>query len=212
MPRPESFSKSEEEFKRLLSEVERKVHLEYYPLRELGTAIVQACTNCRDNTTFLIQAPTEKERIEREILIFYEFLYFFLHMTLRHAFGLLREPQMKKLQSYLGPVISSTAIDSYFGHWPDDLKEKMACEFYGKLNDAEIEYANCTQLDASAKGEDIVGKKLKVLLGKLASNVSRLAEGNRQSAEGMLLVERVVFSEWESIQFHSLLRAFAESG
>ena len=72
-------------------------------------AIVQAATNCRDATKGLIQASTEKDRIEREIYIFYEFIDSFMHMTLREAFVALNTIQMEKLQGYLGPLISSTA-------------------------------------------------------------------------------------------------------
>ena len=34
-------------------------------------------------------------------------------------------------------------MDSFFRHWPENLKTKTRNEFYGKLNDAEVEYSEC---------------------------------------------------------------------
>src|SRR6266496_5920222 len=112
MPGIESYGRSERELKRRLAGIKKQVQAETKPLGDIGLAIVQGATSCRDVAKPLIQAPTEKDRIQREIYIFYEFIYFFMHLTIRQAFAILSTPQMEKLQGYLGPLISSTAIDS----------------------------------------------------------------------------------------------------
>ena len=79
-------------------------------------------------------------------MIFYEFIYFYMHMTMRYASSVMNEEQMKKLQEYLGPVIVSTSIDSFIMHWPQELKEKITDDFYDCLNDADIEYATAKEI------------------------------------------------------------------
>jgi len=109
------------------------------PLANIGMAIIKAADYCFKEMKPFIDADDEKRRQELEIYLFYEFIYFFMHMTMRSAFGRLSEPQIKKLQGYLGPIIVGTAINSFFLHWPEDLKEKLRSEFYEKLNDAELD-------------------------------------------------------------------------
>jgi hypothetical protein len=89
---------------------------EFSPVARLGTAIIAASTNCRDSVKLFLVSLEEKERMQREIFIFYEFLYFFMHLTNRHAFKELTSAEMEKLHEYLGPLVSSVAIDAYFAH------------------------------------------------------------------------------------------------
>ena len=214
MPENESFGGSEREMKRRLAEIEKQVQIENKPLGEIGVAIVQAATNCRDAAKASIQAPTEKVRIEREIYIFYEFIYFFMHMTLRQAFGVLSATQMGKLQGYLGPLISSTAIDSYFAHWPDDIKQKMTNEFYEKLNESEMEYSESTKLDNPfLEGEERSAARLKKLFMKVASNIASLAVDDDENApDVILLVIKTALDEWDKMRLDTLVANVAKSG
>ena len=109
---------------------------EMKPVTDIGLAIVRAATNCRDETKPLVRASGGQTVIAREILIFYEFLYFFMHMSLRQAFAT-PGTDIEALQAILGPLIWSTAIHSYCGHWPAHLKQKITRQFYEKLNQAE---------------------------------------------------------------------------
>src|SRR6478736_3180021 len=108
---------------RLFEETKKRVDQEYTPMGKVSLAITKAATNSRDVIKSGIEASSEKARKEIEVYIFYEFLYFYMHMTMRAAAAQLTEAQIGKLQEYLGPLISSVAIDSYFAHWPDDLKQ-----------------------------------------------------------------------------------------
>jgi hypothetical protein len=199
------FGNSKEyEIKKLLYETQRQVEKEYKPMGDIGRAIIQASVNCRDAVEALIEVPTEKDRQEREIFMFYEFIYFYMHLTMRHAFVQLTEAQTKKLQNYLGPLLSSIAIDSYFAHWPEELKHKMTGEFYEKLNEAELEYTECTQFDSSVQGEKRLTEKLQALFMKLASNVSELAV-DRKDIAIVTPVTEIAINEWEKMQLDSLI-------
>ncbi|MGH9863335.1 MAG: hypothetical protein ACRD35_07925 [Candidatus Acidiferrales bacterium] len=198
-------SSQEREIKKLFHETHKRVEKEYKPLGEVGRAIIQASTNCCDSVKEIINAPTEKERLQQEIFIFYEFIYFYMHLTTRHAFVQLPEPQIRKLQGYLGPLISSVAIDSYFAHWPDDLKQKMTGEFYDKLNEAELEYTECTQFDSSGQGEQRLTPKLQALFTKLASNVANLC-GHEEKDIGVIMpVAQVAINEWKKMALDNLM-------
>ena len=70
MPGIESFGRSEREIKRKLAEVGKQVQTETKPLGDIGLAIVQAAASCRGRRKPLIQAPSENDRIQREIYIF----------------------------------------------------------------------------------------------------------------------------------------------
>jgi hypothetical protein len=189
----------EREFKRLL-------------VGEIGMAIIQASVNCRDAVKQLIKVPTEKERQKREIFIFYEFIYFYMHLTLRQAFGNLTKERLQKLQGFLGPMISSVAIDSYFAHWPEDLKQKMTGEFYEKLNDAETEYAECAQFDTLVAGEERIKEIFQALFFKLSLNVANLA-GNEEADLTLLIpVTEVAFNEWSKMHLGKLISEIKKAG
>ena len=62
------------------------------PLANIGMAIIKAADYCFKEMKPFIDADDEKRRQELEIYLFYEFIYFFMHMTMRSAFGRLSEP------------------------------------------------------------------------------------------------------------------------
>ena len=117
-----------------LVEIEKQVDNTYKPVRDICLSIVQAAENCKLVLKTDLNFEDKKEKDLAEMLVFYEYLYFFIHLTLRLALGKFTETQMKKMREYMGPVIVGTAIDSYTKHWPEDLKEGMKNEFYDKLN------------------------------------------------------------------------------
>ncbi len=180
-------------------ETENKVGEMYKPIGDISVAIVKASHVCAEQANSMLNIPDEKEKKEAEILVFYEFLYFFMHLTMRFAFSQLTKEQLAKLQRHLGPCISSVAVDSFFDHWPENLKEKMGNEFYEKLNDAELEYANCKEL--FSEKDPITGDSL---FSKLARNVADLS-GNSMNP---IVVVRIVSSaadSWKEMELHSLV-------
>jgi hypothetical protein len=200
------FGRSKErEIKRLFADTQKKVEKEYKPIGEIGRAIVTASTNSRNAVKDLIQAPTEKERQEQEIYIFYEFISFFMHLTMRQAFAQLTEPQVEKLQAYLGPLMASVAIDSYFAHWPDDMKEKMMSEFYEKLNQAELEYTESTQFDSAKQGDNRLTQKLRSLFMRLGSNISSLSGNGESDIAVVMPVVEIAINEWKKMELDKVI-------
>lgn len=167
------FGRSESgRFKRLLKETRAEVDATYGPLNRLGIAIVGAAFSAQRNLAQVFGFSMEGRPSEPQILMFYEFLYFFSHVALRSVVAKgFTEPQIAKLQGCLGPLLASTAVDSFFRHWPEDLKTKMNSEVYQKLNDAEVEYAGCRGL---LSPDDPLSRDS--LIGRVAGNVADLWE------------------------------------
>ena len=115
----------ERKVKRLFTESQTEVERMTKPLANVGLAVVKASQACSEAFKPMINVSDAKEKQQAEIYVFYEFIYFFMHLTMRSAFSQLKEQQIERLQGFLGPLISSTAVDSFFAHWPQDLKEKM---------------------------------------------------------------------------------------
>jgi hypothetical protein len=152
----------------------------------------------------MLDIPDEKKKKEAQILVFHEFVYFFMHMTMRSAFEQLREQQIEKLQSYLGPLISSTAVDSFFAHWPEDMREKIRDEFYEKLNDAELEYSTCKEL--LSEKNPLTGDSL---FTKLARNVAELS-GNSMNPAILMLVITSGVDAYKGLKLDALVKNAGE--
>ena len=141
------------------------------PVGDVGVAIIKAAHTCTQALKSKLNFSDAKEKQQTEAYVFFEFIYFFMHLTMRSAFSLLTEQQITGLQGYLGPLISSTAVDSYFAHWPENQKEKILSDFYSKLNDAESEY--------STSKEIVSGKFLdNSLFSKMARKLEGLSGNN----------------------------------
>jgi hypothetical protein len=192
---------------RLLTDTLKTVEKEHKPMSDLGMAIIKASVNCRDALKNQIKAPTEGVRLEREAYVLYEFIYFYMHMTMRCAQPVLNKSQMEKLQSFLGPSISKTAIDSYFLHWPDDLKGKMINEFYEKLNETELEYTNCTKFNTAEQGEEKQKQMFRALFITLGKYVEPILSGdeNVDVMTTVLLIPRIAMIEYGKMKLNKLI-------
>ena len=138
-------SSPERDLRRKFHAIQQETEQRMRPLASIGMAIIRASEDCSREMKPFIDGD-DKTRQEKKVYLFYEFVYFFMHMTMRYAFGQLSESQIRKLQGFLGPLIAGTAIDSFFLHWPEDLKDKMRSEFYNNLNNAELEYGTSKEL------------------------------------------------------------------
>jgi len=190
-------SPDERKVKRLYGESQERAKEFTKPLGAIGLAIVQAAKTCSEKMKPSINAR-EKEKQQAEMYVFFEFVYFFMHLTMRSAFSHLPEPQIRRLQSYLGPLVCSTAVDSFFGHWPEDRKKGLRSDFYTKLNDAEIEYSACKELLSE---KPFTGN---ALFEKLGQNVADLS-GEQMNPATIMLVIDCSLDAYKSMNLDSLV-------
>jgi hypothetical protein len=154
-------------------DIKRRVREQRQPINDLCLSIIWAADRCAKavQSCSKIDPKAHGGRPElQQVYIFYEFIYFFLHITNRQAHRKLGPTLVATLQKEITPVIVPTAVDTFFAHWPETYKSGIEGTFYEKLNDAEMEYANCRGLisDASPIAES-------VLCGRLARNILSLS-------------------------------------
>ncbi len=190
---------TEKDLKRKFKDIQKETEQRMRPLGNIGMAIIKASDYCSTEMKAFIDDDNNTRRQEKEVYLLYEFVYFFMHMTMRYAFGRLSEPQIGKLQGSLGPIIVGTAIDSFFLHWPEDLKEKMRSEFYENLNNAELEYGTSKEL--LSKDEPFTGESL---ISKLARNVTE-AIGDNMNPATMTTVVSVTINALIDIKLDQLI-------
>lgn len=116
------------------------------PVADLARRIVQASMTDAETLKASIHAENDKDHTQRWFAVLCEFLYFFMHMTNRFAYGELGHERRCKIQNQLYPLIVRPTIESVFGHWPQRLKDGMETEFIEKLGNAETEYGECKKL------------------------------------------------------------------
>jgi len=182
---------------------EQDVQRQLKPLGDIGMAIVQGSQKCSQGMKQMFKVPEGLDKSSPqnypEIWVFYEFLYFFMHMTMRLASRRLREGQIQQLQNFLGPLLSSTAVDSFCRHWPDERKAKLRSEFYTNLNAAEIEYSKAKEFiskDPSMSGE--------ASCSILARNVAE-ASGNKMTPPVLIAVIRSVTDAYAEMNLDKLM-------
>lgn len=141
----------------------------YGPLGDLSLAIGRATSDSYKGLIRELGSSTEGQPTEEQMLVYYELLYFFIHLTIRTAVKQgLTETQISKLQGYLGPQMSQIAVDTFCSHWPVELRNRMAHQFFEKLNEAEADYSECRVLAL----KDLSEKES--LFGKVSHNVAQL--------------------------------------
>ena len=187
------------EAERILRSAEFDTQRVFRPLGAISVAIVQASTNCRDAVSILLIPEDVTDRQEKEVFLFFEFIYFFMHATLRTAFGRITHSKLKVIQCFLLSMIPATAIDSCFADLPDKLRSDLNEEFVEKLDEAELEYGSCT-------GDGEVSRMFALLAGRLTHILGHTAIEKRT----LELVIETVIPELQGMQLETHISEFAQ--
>jgi len=171
---------------------------------ELSNVIFKNSLDCVEALKDYLNYSTEKEKQEKWIYVLFEFIYFFMHMTNRIAFGKLGNKRRIKLQDELAPLVIDPTIKSLFDHWPKKLKEGIKSDFYEKLNDAEIEYSDCKEL--LIKDNPFSDK---ALFSKLAKNVTELS-GHSNNPEMIIQIITLSVDIWKNMKLEKLVDAVGQ--
>jgi hypothetical protein len=133
----------------------------YDPLWNLGLGIIKATMDSYQSLGTTLNYSTSGTPTEKQIKVFNEFLYFYMHFTNRVVLGQgLSENNLEMIQNFIGPQLSRTAVESFFAHWPTDLKRRLIHEFFEDLNNADIKYSYCKKLvivEKVIENESLVG-------------------------------------------------------
>jgi len=157
--------------RRRIKEIEHDVRRSTEPLGNIGIAVVKAAQACVVGLKPMIDRADENSRAVKEVFVWHECVYLFVHLTFRSAHSHLNEKQIKRLEEYFLPLVASTTVDAYCAHWGEDRKAGLISEFYSNLNNAEIDYAASKELIAT-DNKDFTGDSL---LSKFGRNVAEAA-------------------------------------
>jgi hypothetical protein len=155
-------------------------------LSKLGKRVFERSLLCAESLRPDLEAKFGKDSKEfqsKYFPILFEFMYFFLHLTNRSAFAQLGHEKRVKLQGELGRPAIDAMIETYFGHWPKNLKDGIERDFYNNLNNAEMEYGSCKALLLKPEDDTPIlekiesGAKSKSMVGQLTDNLSQIIEG-----------------------------------
>ena len=193
-------SRFERELKRKISTNKNEVEREFKPIGDISLAIIKASHQCFETIKPFIDNPNNKEKQQNEILLFYEFIYFFMHLTNRIAVSDMNSQQFTKLQEYIGPIISGAAVDTFFNHWPEDIKSRMNSDFYENLNIAEYEYSKSKEIFSEKKPYTSDS-----LFSMLARNVAELT-GSSMNPATMIAVMGIATKEFSKMQLAELIQ------
>ena len=139
------------------------------PVASLAERIATASFSNAEALKTSICGDDKKHQMQCWFAVLCEFLYFFMHLTNRFAYGELGHGVRCKLQVQLYPLVVGPTLQAVLGHWPKDLKDGVEAEFGEKLNTAEIQYAECRKLVSPENpfAED-------ALFSKFAGNICEL--------------------------------------
>src|SRR5690242_6433626 len=99
----------------------------YGPPQVLATTIAAASKSIWLELSHTFGYSTSDAPAEPSIYLFFECLYFFVHLARRLASGKgYSAHQVAALQEFLVPLLTSVAIDAFFSQWPDEAKARIA--------------------------------------------------------------------------------------
>jgi len=101
----------------------------------------------------------------------------------------------------LGPLVIQPTINAIFGHWPDDLKDRIKNECYENLAKSEYEYGTCKQI----WNDEGVDNRNDIVLHCFSKNVTRMM-GNENNLGLILGVQQTLVHGLENLQFNALLK------
>ncbi|MBT3278582.1 MAG: hypothetical protein HN909_05585 [Phycisphaerales bacterium] len=189
-------SPEEKKAKRIIQKAKRGAREKRTPLDDLGLAIIKASQDCTDQMKPVLDMMKNELA---DVIVFHEFLYFFMHLANRSAFTQLTERQHRELQKFLSSLISPVAINIFID-CPDEVKDKMRNEFYENLNNAEVEYSASKEL--FSKANPLTGDSL---FSKLARNVTEVS-GNDNNPAVLMQVLSSSVKAYTSLQLELLVK------
>ncbi len=175
------------------------------PLQNIELAIFVAAQACQRELRSLIVETDDKARQLRELELMYEYIYFFMHLTMRRCFGLLGDMSRQRLQDFLMPEIIFTSVESACGNWLEERKEGVRFEFVNNINSAEHEYGACTELlsaeDITFKGNSLFSILVRNVSEELGSDPNPI-----HSLVTMMHVLDVSIKACEAMKLEKLVR------
>ena len=136
--------------------------------------------------------------------ILFEFIYLYLHLTDRFAFGHMNEEQRGSLMIELEELSITAAVDAVCLGWPEDKKERIKEECMGNFYISVAEYSKCKKWlpkkDEGAKD---------TLLWEFGKTIAKLAE-QEHAVIFKLTVAQTVTNSLKDLDIKSFIKRVKE--
>jgi len=167
----------------------------------LSNSIIDYSFMCTDTLKEYYDRLPKAERQRARTYVLFEFTYFWMHMANRTANMEIGNESRIKLQMQLGPLVIEPIVKKLFWHWFKKRRQNLISELFEKLNEAELDYANCKPL--SPEGDLY---KDESIFSKLATNVARLfSQGD--NSDFLRVILNVTINTYNEIDLKSLVSA-----
>ncbi len=156
------------------------------PIAALAAAIEEATFRCAEPLQEWMSFPTDAERKEKWLRIVWEYIFLFMHLVNRNAYGTLDEETHRRLMGELAPKIVLPLAQELSDGRPDDVRQQIVREAFEGLSQSELGYAEC---EAFLTEPILTGNSL---VSVFARKVCRLAGDSMQPAQIAGFVSRTV--------------------
>ncbi len=180
----------------LYEDARRETEREYAPLADFCMIIATSAEKCTAEIKTYLDIPKEEESPGGEIYIFFENVYFFVHIAMNEVAGHLPEPQVEEVLKYVFQIIPPASVDKFCAHWPEEVKTKMTNDFIQKLNQSGAEFAQT----ARATTGDYQDKILALIVLHV-QHIVQLCQREAEWNDLKVSLLNIVMSALDSAQF-----------
>ena len=175
------------------------------PIHALSKAILEGSLSMANSLRPSMAFQTKEENEKNWVYVLFEFQYLLFHLVSRLAAIEVGPEKRSALLEDIGPLVIEPTIKSVFGHWPDDLRNKIKSEYYENLANSEYEYGTCKQL----LNDESVENMNDTVIWRFGKNVAQVM-GNEHNPGLIIDIQWILVKGLENIQFKILLeKAYA---
>jgi len=179
----------------------KEIHKKTIPIHALSKAIIEGSLSMANSLRPSMEFKSEEENEENWVYVLFEFQYLLLHLLSRFSAIQLGPEKRSALLEDIGPLVIEPTIRTIFGHWPDDLQNKIKSEYYENLAKSEFEYGSCKRVWAENGVDDMNN----IVFHRFGKNVASIM-GNSHNLGLILDVQHTLVEGLENIQFNKLLK------
>lgn len=169
------------------------------PIHALSKAILEGSLSMANSLRPSMEFKTQKENEENWVYLLFEFQYLLLHLVSRYSAIEVGPEKRSALLEDIGPLVIEPTTKSVFGHWPDDLRNKIKSEYYENLAKSEYEYGCCKRV-----WENDVENMNDIVIYRFGKNVAQVM-GNEYNLALILDIQHTLIKGLEIIQFNKVL-------
>jgi hypothetical protein len=178
----------------------KETHKKTEPIYALSKAILEGSLSMANSLRPSMNFKTQEEDEKNWVYVLFEFQYLLLHLVSRFSVIQVGPEKRSDLLEDIGPLVIEPNIEAIFGHWPDDLKNKIESEYYENLAESEFEYGSCKTVMSDKDVENMND----IVMHRFGKNVARVM-GAEHNLGLILDIQHTLIKGIENIHLKKLL-------